>query len=155
MQALEFLGCAKFKAECDAMLAADTLRNGHLIQRPGDIAKAPETCREALELWDSGEYVVTAEMGGLGAGYEVCIQSLAFELIREFADDPLPDDGLTRRDAIVARLNGRFGFSNGQVVAATNLALCVVRQGYRVALAALPAERLIRARKPAESHKLS
>lgn len=34
----------------------------------------PETCEEALARWDAGETVFTAEMGGLGPGYEQAIQ---------------------------------------------------------------------------------
>ena len=98
-------------------------------------------------------------MGGLGPGYEQAIQRLAFEIIREFADEPDLDSRLAmdaeevlwktdfapRRDAIVHQCDSEpwGGFSGAQAGAASNLAFCVLRRGYRKALRELPSNRLI------------
>ena len=107
----------------------------------------PETVSEALAKWDAGESVFSVEMGGLGPGYEQAIQILAFELMRAFGSVEIAD-GLSEdewqilwegelkriRDATTDALNAKYGYSGAQVGAATNLALCVIRQGYRAAL---------------------
>ena len=100
----------------------------------------PETIDDALALWDSDQTVFTVEMGGLGPGYEMAIQSLMFELAREFRKfDPWPDDWEEVNkiaDPIVDRCNKEpwGGFSGAQVGAAKNLAAIVCRKGYRVAI---------------------
>jgi hypothetical protein len=106
----------------------------------------PETCEEALARWDRGEPVFTAEMGGLGPGYEQCIQIMAFEAIRGVIGKELPaekeplnklfDDAMKES---VARLHP----SGAQFGAAKNLAYCVLSRGYRKALLELPEDRLI------------
>lgn len=140
--------------------AEDAKRNGDLVLEVASIDDAPERCSDALARWDANEYVVSALMGGLGPGYEACIQSLAFELIREFAGDAIPtladpewweSHGRPRRDAVVSHLNERFGFSGAQVGAASNLAFCVLRGGYKAALSRLPVDRLISVKKPTEA----
>lgn len=112
----------------------------------------PETCQEALVLWDAGESVFSVEMGGLGPGYEQCIQILAFEFLRVLlaADwkipDPFPDDGSEAQaayrdkwralsDPVVTALDKQVGgFSGAQVGAAGSLAMATYRRGYRTAL---------------------
>jgi hypothetical protein len=107
----------------------------------------PETCQDALRMWDAGESVFTVEMGGLGPGYEQAIQMLAFEIIRDLIGEHVPAHGVelsdteTKRirkitDATVHRLDKEpwAGFSGAQVGAATNIAMCVLRRGYRAAL---------------------
>lgn len=102
----------------------------------------PETVQEALTAWDSGESVFSVEMGGLGPGYEMAIQALAFEFMRELQDFRLWDCEKARRsaqanlDAITTRFNKEpwGGFSGAQVGAAQSLASCVCRQGYRAFL---------------------
>lgn len=44
----------------------------------------PDTNEEALARWDLGEPIHVIEMGGLGPGYEQCIQIAVIELIRRF-----------------------------------------------------------------------
>jgi hypothetical protein len=98
----------------------------------------PETVNEALAIWDSGESVFSVEMGGIGPGYEMAIQGLAFELMRLYKDvdwtvEPpsIPDD----EDIIHACDSFQWGcFSGAQVGAARNLAAMVCRHGYRNAL---------------------
>jgi hypothetical protein len=48
----------------------------------------PNSVDEALAAWDAGDEVETVEMGALGAGYEMAIQCVAFELMRALRDDP-------------------------------------------------------------------
>jgi hypothetical protein len=101
----------------------------------------PETVADALNKWHANEMVFSVEMGGLGPGYEMAIQGLAFELMREFetrdinwTDPELNLDDIV--DAVVHRCNDEpWGhFSGAQVGAATDLAANVCRRGYRVAL---------------------
>jgi hypothetical protein len=109
----------------------------------------PETCDEALRKWDAGETVFTVEMGGIGPGYEQAIQMLAFEMIRRClcGDLAIPPYGADFPDVDEKRVHealdevvhvenakGYGGFSGAQVGAAKNLAMCVVRRGYRTAL---------------------
>ncbi|MFN7301822.1 MAG: hypothetical protein ACK5U7_10150 [Bacteroidota bacterium] len=102
-----------------------------------------ETVGEALAAWDAGKPVVTIEMGGMGDGYEHAIQSLAFEIIRTWQHTVPQGEEITDerwrlmgidRDGIVARMDKEHGFSGAQVGAASNLAACVVRRGYRNAV---------------------
>ncbi len=63
----------------------------------------PETAKEALALWDDGQIVWTIEMGGLGPGYEQCIQITVFEIVRDCLAGlpntaPLPDPSLLTKD---------------------------------------------------------
>lgn len=115
----------------------------------------PETAAEALRKWDAGESVFSIEMGGLGPGYEQCIQILAFEIIRAWLPTvpwpPLQVEGRTKEedeaahkelsdrlealsDPVISALDKENGFSGAQVGAAQNLASCVLRRGYRAAL---------------------
>lgn len=114
----------------------------------------PETAREALALWDKGELVWTAEMGGMGPGYEQCIHVMAFEIVRELlAREPIDwslqeSDGKAWRafsDAVESAVQPRVsgvGASVAQWGAAQNLAYIVVRQGWAKALSQLPDDRL-------------
>lgn len=100
----------------------------------------PETVAEALAKWDAGESVFTVEMGGLGPGYEMAIQGLAFELMR--ALDGKMEDGKPWShydpivNPVVSECDGKpwGGFSGAQVGAAKSLVGHVVLKGYRNAL---------------------
>ena len=96
----------------------------------------PETCEDALKLWDAGESLFTVEMGGLGPSYEYCIQALAFEIMRANKDVNLDDQGACQEciDSAVHRLNDQYRFSGAQVGAAANLAFRTRRVGYDKAL---------------------
>jgi hypothetical protein len=106
----------------------------------------PKTVDDALAKWDAGDSLFSVEVGGLGPGYEMAIQGLAFELMRELRGQ-MPPHGVDIPDAEMTRLQGiidstvhRFnsepwgGFSGAQVGAATNLAASVLRRGYRTAM---------------------
>ena len=108
------------------------------------------TVAEALESWDAGESVWSIEMGGIGPGYEQCIQILAFEIMRDFQEvedwdamdaeqdaegNDVPSDAWVelqiKRDDAVHRMIDVTGSPTGaQLSAATNIALCVCRRGY-------------------------
>lgn len=46
------------------------------------------TCHDLVKLWDEDKPVSVVEMGGLGPGYEQCIQIVTVELVRLFKDNP-------------------------------------------------------------------
>lgn len=105
-----------------------------------------ETAGEALAAWDRGETVWSIEMGGLGPGYEQAIHVLAFEMVRDNLDKPLPVAEAVRQrgDAIwetwgddtVHRVNEwpGCGFSGAQVGAAKQLAYRFLKDGHRASL---------------------
>lgn len=101
----------------------------------------PETALDALAKWDSGESVMTVEMGGLGPGYEQCIHIIAFEIIRAWGgkrDQILAIDSDKRWDALAKgvpkEIMGRIGPSGAQVGAAVNLAWITIHRGWREAI---------------------
>lgn len=47
--------------------------------------------REQLRRWDAGESVWSLELGGIGPGYEQCIQVMAIEIVRDQLDRPQPE----------------------------------------------------------------
>lgn len=96
----------------------------------------PETCADALALWDAGGSVFTIEMGGMGPGYEQAIQILVFELIREGLKSGTPerDDSeawKTWGDDVIKRCDEKYGYSGAQVGAAKSLASGFLVNGYR------------------------
>ena len=101
----------------------------------------PETVEQALELWDAGKSVFSVEMGGIGPGYEMAIQGLAFELIRALTGFDWSKETLDERfraitDPVISACNEKpwGGFSGAQVGSACNLAGIVCRLGYRKAV---------------------
>lgn len=102
----------------------------------------PETVREALRLWDDGLSVFSVEMGGLGPGYEMAIQGLAFELMRVWQAVSWSDDEAQLKEVkgmaepVISECDKKpwGGFSGAQVGAAKSLAANVCRRGYRAAL---------------------
>jgi hypothetical protein len=105
----------------------------------------PETCIDALSVWDAQVPLTSIEMGGIGPGYEMAIQGLAFEMLRVELD---VDWVATDTDAdFYAKWEARIepvisecdalpwgGFSGAQVGAAKHFVACVKRRGYRAAL---------------------
>jgi len=115
----------------------------------------PETAAEALTRWDAGEIVWTAEMGGLGPGYEQVIHIIAFEAIRvlltlEIAWEVEPEEWKTFyrnvQDEVTPKIQN-LGCSGAQFGAAMNLAFRVVKIGWAKALDELPKDRLIQVSK--------
>jgi len=105
--------------------------------RDGDLY--PATIDEMLGSWDSGAAVWSVEMGGLGPGYEQCIQVLAIELLRRNRELPEAgnEEAWRRWGEDTIRLVDAwpgFGLSGAQVGAAKNLAANLIKRGPRVAL---------------------
>lgn len=92
----------------------------------------PEHVRDALVRWDMGEGVMTVEMGGLGPGYEQCIQITVFELIRDNLDKKLPDtlQDSWGQDSLI-RVDKQLGLSGAQAGSAQYLAYVYLRDGWR------------------------
>lgn len=110
-------------------------------KNPGSVtASIPETVADAIALWDSGAPVVTVSMGGLGEDYERGIQRLAFELMRAWQSLDWTNEQTWERDAkpmrysIVEAVEDGGGYTGAMVGAASSLAACVCKHGYRAAL---------------------
>lgn len=89
--------------------------------------------KEWLSNYDAGKEVETVEMGGLGDGYEVPIQHLAIEVIREISENEIPNDISQEVNRIAhdvaTRLDDLHGFSGAQVGAAKNIAAVFLKNG--------------------------
>lgn len=97
----------------------------------------PQTAFDALAAWDRGESVFTVELGGIGPGYEMAIQMLAFELIRAHGEGRLalpppetPMDGWGDEVVHIVNKWPLGGFSGAQVGAAKWLAYRTLREGW-------------------------
>ena len=94
-----------------------------------------------LASWDAGSVVKSVSMGGLGPGYEQCIQVTAAEILRvmlarQFDSTKWSDADTWKkdRDAIDAEVMAlpaikAIGFSDEQWGAAMNLASCLYMRG--------------------------
>jgi hypothetical protein len=101
---------------------------------------------DALALWDLGVPVLTVEMGGLGPGYEQCIQILIWEMVRDA--EPLSVDLSSWGEKALSRVNDLVGGLTGaQVGAAKSIALHFLKYGYEETLAKVPVDRRIMASK--------
>lgn len=109
----------------------------------------PETVVDALERWDQGLPLFVVEMGGLGPGYEQCIQCVMFEILRAF---PTFEHLVTNEtqwspevDRVIADLEraNDLGLSGAQAEAAKSAAAMYLKQGYRQALEMAPEDRRI------------
>lgn len=106
--------------------------------------------REAAK-WSKGEIVWSAELGGMGPGYEQAIQCLLWEiLVRWKGDAPEVVKGAKEYppaysvfvDTVVSGLKD-FGFSGAQVGAAKATAFQFMVYGYDHMMAKLPEDRKI------------
>lgn len=118
------------------------------ITLTGLAAKYGTDATEWLRRWDAGETLWTVEMGGLGSGYEHCIQVIAAEILRHliahpvdpivWSDDDGPEatiiraltaeqiDNVVRTNPNIVALGGITG---AQVWAGRELALKLCRFG--------------------------
>lgn len=111
------------------------------------------TLKDALAKWQSGDPVWTIEMGGLGPGYEQCIQVGAFELAKKIDGVPLPDEKRALSDALDKHLYAVIaqvapvldGLSGAQAGAIQNLAYHFVKDGYSETLNQVEQDRRIQA----------
>lgn len=110
----------------------------------------------AVKAWDAGEIVWSVEMGGMGPGYEQCIQICIFECLRWLVENE-PDtkswdvgEGTwpETRDALY-KLTGevgterKLGLSGAQGGAALSAATMFYQQGYAKALEKAGSDRRI------------
>lgn len=118
------------------------------------------TCESAIERWDAGQPVWSCSMGGLGPGYEQCIQIMGFEMLRAMLAEPFDyatkgDDQKAWRtyvDQIDATPNvsaavEKLGPSGAQHGAAMNIASVFARNGYAKGMELVPKDRRIQVSK--------
>lgn len=113
------------------------------------------TNEEVLAAWDKGEPVWTIEMGGMGPGYEQCIQIMVFEMLRAMLADPFDwseerdpkewRDYVDKIDKTSAVMNAvdKLHPSGAQFNAAINLAAIFARNGYVEGMKMAPDDRHI------------
>ncbi len=117
------------------------------------------TNEDVLKAWDSGEPIWTCEMGGMGPGYEQCIQLMAMEMFRAMVARPPADwDKLTDEDGRDAWRSYRdeiekvpsvkstietLGPSGAQFGAAMNIASTFAINGYAKGMEKVPDDRRI------------
>ena len=102
-----------------------------------------KTSGELLERWDAGQGTWTVDMGGMGPGYEQCIQIMMFEYLRHLLAEgynaKLWDDDLIGKDKwrsdrkkidlAVDNIIDPLQPSGAQVGAALSLAIAFYRRG--------------------------
>ena len=105
-----------------------------------------------VEKWKRGSIVLSAELGGIGPGYEQAIQVLLWEIMARWPFDELPEpvgshlppayaDHVER---VVNELNDACcGFSGAQVGAAKSTAWQFMKYGYADMMAKLDRDRII------------
>jgi hypothetical protein len=121
------------------------------------------TNEDALAAWDRGEPVWSCDMGGMGPGYEQCIQLMGFEMLRAMVASP-PENwevltGPDGRDAwseykdkieavpgVKAAIES-LQPSGAQFGAAMNIASVFARNGYSGGVEKIPEERRIQVSK--------
>lgn len=110
------------------------------------------TWQEVVKMWRAGELVSSAELGGLGPGYEQAIQILLFEIMSEWKKDtvPAPKNGKypksyeTHVDVVAHKLDKDVGgFSGAQVDVAKATAYQFMHHGYAEMMNKLPDDRRI------------
>lgn len=89
-----------------------------------------KTAQELIKAWDEGRTIPTIEMGGLGPGYEQCIQIAAVEFTRatlDFKDTGNRQEDWDRFDVLYGEVLKKIdddlgGMTGAQYGAAKNLA---------------------------------
>ena len=103
------------------------------------------TIENAVTCWKKKESVWTVEMGGLGCGYEQCIQVIIFEICSNLVGKKFTKeeyDKLTR--PIITELDKQFGgFSVAQVSVAEHIAFSFLTIGYNETIKKYPNNRRI------------
>lgn len=114
------------------------------------------TWQEAARQWKSGGTVWSAELGGIGPGYEQAIQVLLWEILARWGDSDVPggSDGKYAEaynvhvDKVVHELDEPCGgFSGAQVGAAKSTAYQFIRFGYKHVMDKLEKDRCIQVSK--------
>ena len=111
--------------------------------------KVTETLQDTIKKWRAGEIVWSADLGGMGPGYEQAIQVLLWELCSRWDGQmpPLTDDNYPKEftdftDIVVHDLKN-WGFSGAQVAQARVTAYQFIVHGYAEMMNKLPEERRI------------
>lgn len=118
------------------------------------------TNEEVLAEWDRGGSVWSCELGGLGPGYEQCIQMMGFEFLRAMLSEPFDYDGKSDDKAAwsayvdsieampgPAAIISKLGPSGAQFGAAMNIASVFARHGYAKGMELVPEDRRIQVSK--------
>ncbi len=111
------------------------------------------TCDDVVKAWDAGETIQSISMGGMGPGYEQCIQAMALEMLRGLCKrKPNPKDWEDQdkwradrqlMDADAPELVERLGVTGAQFGAAINMACVFYINGPKKAMRMAPADRWI------------
>lgn len=116
------------------------------------------TNEDALAAWDCGEPVWSCDMGGIGPGYEQCIQLMGFEMLRAMLANPVDWETVTgeagrdnwqeyrdRIDALpeVKAVISHLQPSAAQHGAAMSIASVFARNGYAKGMEMVPEDRRI------------
>jgi hypothetical protein len=121
------------------------------------------TNEDALAEWDRGGSVWSCELGGLGPGYEQCIQIMGFEFLRAMLADPFDYSKADDKDqwkAYIDKIEGMPGPksvieqlspSGAQFGAAMNIASVFARNGYSKGMDMVPEDRRIQVSKDFQS----
>jgi hypothetical protein len=114
--------------------------------------KLQDTLPEAIKNWKTGIPIWSADLGGLGPGYEQCIQILLWEIVSRWTGGPftnVPEKGPYPKpytdhvDSITNELDPKLGFSGAQVGVAKQTAFQFLVYGYEYMMAKLPDDRWI------------
>jgi len=95
----------------------------------------PKDIEDAVQRWDHGDQVWTVEMGGIGPGYEQCIQVGMIELLRRLIGIELPKKSEDWNEFLDAHLDDvlkefDLGLSGSQAGAIKQLACKFASQGW-------------------------
>ena len=121
------------------------------------------TNQDALAAWDRGEPIWTCDMGGMGPGYEQCIQIMGFEMLRAMLAKPVADwdklsgpegreewskykDSIEAVPAVKAIIK-HLGPSGAQFGAAMGIASVFASNGYAKGMEMVPEDRRIMVQK--------
>lgn len=109
-----------------------------------DIAMYGADAADWLKRWDEGQSVWSVEMGGLGPGYEQCIQIVTAEAMRFWMEHNYSADELVGNESLSNKLDDHFrglplianlGLSGAQHGAGVNLAWQIFSRGPRDVMA--------------------
>lgn len=108
-----------------------------------------ETNEEVIAKWNRNEIVWSAELGGMGPGYEQAIQILLFELLANWKITDNLEEGEKYSEIFNAYVDStahrlsKLGFSGAQVEVARATAFQFLKFGYAEIMNKLPDERRI------------
>lgn len=106
-----------------------------------------ENVDQLVEAWDRGENIPAVSLGGMGKGYEMAIQALLIELVRDMRNQPMPEGDKKKwevwGDSTIHRLAEKWGFSGAQVGAAKSTAFQYLKYGFAEMMKTAPADRLL------------